>query len=126
MAFAAGELRNRHHVPTLSPIDSVEHSPSSSDTGAVSSDSHNSKVSSRPKLLAIPSLFSKKSSSNGNLSSAENEVQSSGSSSQYERKPIFEAESPDELALVDASYTYRFRLLKRTPTQVNCLQCTIY
>ncbi|XP_019865878.2 phospholipid-transporting ATPase VD isoform X2 [Aethina tumida] len=119
MAFAAGELRNRHHVPTLSPIDSVEHSPSSSDTGAVSSDSHNSKVSSRPKLLAIPSLFSKKSSSNGNLSSAENEVQSSGSSSQYERKPIFEAESPDELALVDASYTYRFRLLKRTPTQVD-------
>jgi len=30
-----------------------------------------------------------------------------------ERKPIFEAESPDELALVDAAYTYNCRLLKR-------------
>jgi phospholipid-translocating ATPase len=31
-----------------------------------------------------------------------------------ERKPIFEAESPDELALVDTAYTYNCRLLKRS------------
>ena len=30
-----------------------------------------------------------------------------------ERKPIFEAESPDELALVDAAFTYNCRLMKR-------------
>ena len=33
-------------------------------------------------------------------------------------KPIYEAESPDELALVDAAYAYNCRLLKRTPQQV--------
>lgn len=35
-----------------------------------------------------------------------------------EMKPIFEAESPDELALVDAAFTYNCRLLKRTPQHV--------
>ena len=34
-------------------------------------------------------------------------------------KPIYEAESPDELALVDAAYAYHVRLLKRTPTTVS-------
>lgn len=35
-----------------------------------------------------------------------------------ELKPIFEAESPDELALVEAAYSYNVKLLKRTPTSV--------
>lgn len=39
--------------------------------------------------------------------------------SPFELKPIYEAESPDELALVDAAYTYNCRLLKRTPTLVS-------
>jgi phospholipid-translocating ATPase len=30
-------------------------------------------------------------------------------------KPIYEAESPDELALVDAAYVYNCRLLQRSP-----------
>lgn len=33
-----------------------------------------------------------------------------------ESKPIFEAESPDELALVETAYCYNCRLTKRTPT----------
>lgn len=33
-------------------------------------------------------------------------------------KPIYEAESPDELALVDAAYSYNCRLLSRTPQLV--------
>ena len=33
----------------------------------------------------------------------------------YELRPIYEAESPDELALVDAAYAYNVKLLKRTP-----------
>lgn len=31
-------------------------------------------------------------------------------------KPIYEAESPDELALVQTAYYYNCRLTKRTPT----------
>lgn len=30
-------------------------------------------------------------------------------------KPIYEAESPDELALVQMAYVYNCRLVKRTP-----------
>lgn len=43
----------------------------------------------------------------------------SATPSPFELKPIFEAESPDELALVDAAYNYGVRLLKRTPTMVS-------
>jgi len=35
-----------------------------------------------------------------------------------EIRPIYEAESPDELALVDAAYAYNCKLVKRTPTTV--------
>ena len=36
----------------------------------------------------------------------------------YEIQPIYEAESPDELALVDAACAYSCRLLRRTPGAV--------
>lgn len=32
-------------------------------------------------------------------------------------KPIFEAESPDELALVQMAFNYNCKLLKRTPSK---------
>ena len=35
-----------------------------------------------------------------------------------ELRPIYEAESPDELALVDAAFAYNCKLLKRSPTSV--------
>jgi len=35
-----------------------------------------------------------------------------------EIRPIYEAESPDELALVDAAYAYNVKLVKRTPNTV--------
>lgn len=38
--------------------------------------------------------------------------------SPVDRKPIFEAESPDELALVDAAYGYGVRLMQRSPTLI--------
>ena len=34
-----------------------------------------------------------------------------------DKKPLYEAESPDELALVDAAYAYNVKLIKRTPYQ---------
>lgn len=37
-----------------------------------------------------------------------------GSSTPFKIKPIFESESPDELALVDCSFRYNCRLLSRT------------
>jgi len=36
-----------------------------------------------------------------------------------EIRPIYEAESPDELALVDAAYAYNIKLVKRTPNTVS-------
>jgi hypothetical protein len=44
-----------------------------------------------------------------------------GGVSEPEVKPLYEAESPDELALVDAAYAYSCRLLKRTPQSVSVL-----
>lgn len=45
-----------------------------------------------------------------------------GSLTGAETKPLYEAESPDELALVDAAYAYKCRLLKRTP---QCVKVTL-
>jgi hypothetical protein len=33
-------------------------------------------------------------------------------------KPLYEAESPDELALIDAAYAYKCKLLKRSPDRL--------
>ncbi|KAK6617728.1 hypothetical protein RUM43_013956 [Polyplax serrata] len=63
----------------------------------------------RPKLLNIPGLLFVGKKSRGNF------VPNSKSPSPNDVKPIFEAESPDELALVEAAHTYDCRLLKRTP-----------
>lgn len=35
------------------------------------------------------------------------------------KKPIFEAESPDELALVETAYAYNIQLINRTPTSAS-------
>lgn len=45
-------------------------------------------------------------------------IANSSTPSPFGLKPIFEAESPDELALVDAAYNYGCRLIQRTPTSV--------
>lgn len=101
------------HIPTLSPIDSVDTSPTSETLQSQTPKTQ------RPKLLNIPSIaFLKK--NNGNNLTDEQKVklnqQRSTTPSPHDVKPIYEAESPDELALVDAAYNYGCRLLKRTPT----------
>ncbi|CAH0560353.1 unnamed protein product [Brassicogethes aeneus] len=107
----SNELRNRH-VPTLSPIDSVENSPNS-----ITQDPITVKVS-RPKLLTIPSLPFLNRKENSHSEAVPAPAQSNASTP-HALKPIFEAESPDELALVDAAFLYKCRLVKRTPTQVD-------
>ncbi|KAL0267650.1 UNVERIFIED_CONTAM: hypothetical protein PYX00_009855 [Menopon gallinae] len=63
----------------------------------------------RPKLLNVSGLLFVGKKSKSNVSNQ------STTPSPCELKPIFEAESPDELALVDAAHSYDCRLLKRTP-----------
>jgi len=50
--------------------------------------------------------------------SISNQVAITPTPSPSELRPIYEAESPDELALVHAAYAYSAKLLKRTPDHV--------
>ncbi|GLV35748.1 uncharacterized protein CBL_01101 [Carabus blaptoides fortunei] len=76
----------------------------------------------RPKLLNIPSLlFASKRNGNNLTDEQKAKLKRSGTPSPCELKPIFEAESPDELALVDAANSYHCKLLKRTPHNVTVL-----
>ncbi|XP_060530562.1 phospholipid-transporting ATPase VD isoform X2 [Cylas formicarius] len=104
----------RGHVSTLPPIDSIQSSP-------VDSIQSQNSSKSRPRLLNIPSIsfLAKRNGSNTNLTDEQKAtLNQSATPSPCDLKPIYEAESPDELALVDAAYIYRCRLLKRTPTEV--------
>ncbi|KAL1116082.1 hypothetical protein AAG570_005577 [Ranatra chinensis] len=97
IVIARLRVRATQRVPTLSPISS---SAESSPTPQVK------QSPTRPKLLNVPSmLFSRKQNSNKNGVSPKTPG----------RKPIFEAESPDELALVQMACAYNCRLIKRTP-----------
>lgn len=103
------------HQPILSPINSSSESTPTADSPTVP---QAIKQVSRPKLLNVPSLLSvcsSKKSSTSKSGNSQNLQQSSATPSPCELKPIFEAESPDELALVDAAYSYNCRLVKRTP-----------
>ncbi|KAK4887192.1 hypothetical protein RN001_003463 [Aquatica leii] len=101
------------HVTSLTPINSVNSSP------IIDEVAQNTVIKSSfmPKLLNIPSLpflGNKRNGSTSNLTD-EQKAKLHQSSSSFDTKPIFEAESPDELALVDAAYNYNCRLLKRNP-----------
>lgn len=112
------DSRRSPHVPSLSPITSADASPT---TEEVSQQTTTTKSSFKPKLLNIPSLpflGSKRNGSNSNLTDEQKAKMNRSLRSAYDTKPIFEAESPDELALVDAAYKYNCRLLKRTPISV--------
>lgn len=103
------------HQPILSPINSSSETTPTTESPPIS---QAAKQASRPKLLNVPSLLlvgSSKKSSSIKSGNSKNSQQRSATPSPCELKPIFEAESPDELALVDAAYTYSCRLVKRTP-----------
>ncbi|KAG5886182.1 hypothetical protein JTB14_036051 [Gonioctena quinquepunctata] len=103
------------HIPTLSPIDSIEESLT---LDSLQGTSTGPKFS-RPKLLNIPpNNFLKKGNNLTDEQKARLNQHKSTTPSPLDLKPIFEAESPDELALVDAAYTYGCHLTKRTPTSV--------
>ena len=68
----------------------------------------------RPKHLQLPSLWSKVMGRDGS-SSKLNHSSRSPTPTPSEIRPIYEAESPDELALVDAAFAYNCKLIKRSP-----------
>ncbi|XP_024084147.1 probable phospholipid-transporting ATPase VD isoform X2 [Cimex lectularius] len=85
--------------PTLSPISSSgENSPTALPKSALS----------RPKLLNVPSM---------SLFFTDKNIKNGASPKTPTSKPIFEAESPDELALVQMAFIYNCRLVRRFPTK---------
>ncbi|KAJ9587010.1 hypothetical protein L9F63_019389, partial [Diploptera punctata] len=101
------------HQPILSPINSSSETTPTTESPPLPQGRKNVN---RPKLLNVPSLLlvgsSKKSSG---IVPSQQQTATNATPSPCELKPIFEAESPDELALVDAAYSYNCRLMKRTP-----------
>lgn len=65
----------------------------------------------RPRLLNVPPFISL---GNRRGSSAPALSQGRGTPTIGDMKPIYEAESPDEIALVEAAYSYNCRLVRKT------------
>jgi phospholipid-translocating ATPase len=107
---------------SLSPIpSSPEESPSPPVNGVAEDDKLKSPIYSRPKHLQIPGIFSKLLSGTSTASLSKHHSRSV-TPTPSEFRPIYEAESPDELALIDAAYAYKCKLLRRSPNSaVVCL-----
>lgn len=73
----------------------------------------------RPKLLNVPSILSSVVSRKLNGGNKNGVNSSPRAITPSETKPIYEAESPDELALVETAYIYNCRLVKRTPSSAS-------
>ncbi|XP_058839396.1 phospholipid-transporting ATPase VD-like [Topomyia yanbarensis] len=108
------------HVPSLSPISS------SAETSPMS-ESPPMKLKAITPTARVKSLVAKlpkgpfKSSSSKNkfsMNSVKFQKSHSQGSTPSDRRPIFEAESPDELALVNAAYSYDCCLINRSPNHV--------
>lgn len=111
---ALSHINSSSNVPSLSLLNSTEPNPSQSVTFV---DPEPTAKVSRPKLLNIPSMFLRKNGNNSNLTDEQKAKlkNSNATPSPGELKPIYEAESPDELALVGAAYVYNCKLRRRTP-----------
>jgi len=98
-------LANQQNIQRpLSPIDSsAETTPSESPAPPQ-----------RPRFLQLPSLASAHSFFNMRRASTPSSDVSQTATPIAERKQLYEAESPDELSLVDAACTYNIRLLQRS------------
>ncbi|XP_021953805.2 probable phospholipid-transporting ATPase VD isoform X3 [Folsomia candida] len=73
----------------------------------------------RPRFLTFQNVLSKKLSKTLLLNNSS--AAPTNTPSPMEPKPIFEAESPDELALVEAAYLYNCRLIKRSPQSLTVM-----
>lgn len=111
-----------HHVPSLSPISSSAESSPESDSppmkikAVTPTDRVKSIVSRLPIVPQI--LASGRSVKKFHINSKQKFLQVSKSQFNKSTKPIYEAESPDELALVNSAYAYGFILENRNPNTV--------
>lgn len=110
-----GDISCNSNVPSLTLLNSTDPNPSQS---VICEDPEPIKIT-RPKLLNLPT-FLKRNGNNGNLTDEQKAKlkNSNATPSPGELKPIYEAESPDELALIGAAYAYRCKLRKRTPNSM--------
>ena len=100
---------------SLSPIpSSPEEQPSTPVNGIIDEDAK-SQIVSRPKHLQLPGIFSKLLAATSSVSLGKLHSRSP-TPTPSDFRPIYEAESPDELALIDAAYAYNCKLLRRSPT----------
>lgn len=94
------------------PLSPIASSPESSPPSSPASQANQS----RPKHLQLPSILSKFMSASGSsMTKLNNQHSRSPTPTPCELRPLYEAESPDELALVDAAFAYSCKLLKRSP-----------
>lgn len=109
-------------IPAMTPLDGEMDPPTTrvKISEEVSRPEENTKknkvVNKSGNLLNLPALLfynCKKSSSDSSSMYGPNSSQNQLDS--IDPQPIFEAESPDELALVNAAYMYDYKLIKRTP-----------
>ena len=108
---------------SLSPIpSSPEESPSTPANGLIEQEQVRSPIYSRPKHLQLPGIFTKLLAATSTGSLNKNHSTRSLTPTPSDFRPIYEAESPDELALIDAAYAYNCKLLRRSPNSaVVCL-----
>lgn len=115
------QLKATHHVPSLSPINSSSESSPDSESPpmrlkAVTPTERVKSIVS--KLPMVPQIIATgRSVKKLHISSKQKFLQVT-KNQQRGMKPLFEAESPDELALVNCSYAYGFILENRNPNTV--------
>lgn len=102
--------KSRSRFMFNNPLSPIASSPESSPPSSPASQANQS----RPKHLQLPSILSKF-MSGSSMTKLNNQHSRSPTPTPCELRPIYEAESPDELALVDAAFAYSCKLLKRSP-----------
>jgi phospholipid-translocating ATPase len=115
--------QNNVHVPSLSPISSSAETTPTSDSPPMRIKTPTARVKSIvSKFPMVPSILSSgsKSAKKFHINSKQKLLSpASGTSLKSKaKKPIYEAESPDELALVNMAFAYDCSLINRTPQTV--------
>lgn len=102
------------------PLSPIASSPENSPSSSPQHQTNHQQQSTRPKHLQLPAIWSKLVSSTSltSIGKGKGGAIAGVAPTPLELRPIYEAESPDELALVDAAYAYNCRLIRRSPNSV--------
>ncbi|XP_055601300.1 phospholipid-transporting ATPase VD isoform X2 [Uranotaenia lowii] len=107
------------HVPSLSPISSSAETSPMSESPPMKRQANTPTARVKSLVAKLPKGPFKSSNKNKfNMNSVKFQKSLSQGSTPSDRRPIFEAESPDELALVNAAYSYDCCLINRSPNHV--------